>query len=517
TRFGSNTLAVAPERTANGETFLAVNSHQPWSGPVAWYEAHVHSAQGWDAAGGLFPGAPLILHGHNRDLGWAFTVNSPDLVDVFVLEMNPDDPNQYRFDGEWLALEVRQAPISVQLFGRFRWTVKQEVLWSVYGPTVRQPHGVYALRFAGYGEVGLVEQWYRMNKATTFDEWLAAMRDGPLPSFNVGYADKTGNIYYLYNALLPMRAAGYDWQQYLPGNTSETLWTDYLPFDELPQVLNPAAGFIQNGNSTPFQTTLGADNPDPADYAAVFGIETGMTNRALRALALLGRDEAITEAAFAAIKYDAGYAADSDVAAFVAALLAAPPPDDPDLRQALALLRDWDLQATPDSEGATIGLLLLYFLYEADVGLTSWKLVGNEVSAEALLPALEQAVAHLQTHFGRIDVPWGEVNRLRRGDVDVALGGGPDALHAIYGSFDEDGRLHAFSGDAYVMLVTWDAAGQVHSRSIHQFGSATLDAASPHYADQAPLFATQTLKPVWLDEADIRANLSRVYRPGEED
>jgi len=109
--FGSNTFAVSPKRSAHGETFLAVNSHQPWTGPVAWYEAHVHSGQGWDAVGAIFPGAPCIIHGHNRRLGWAFTVNTPDLVDVYILQINPNNPMQYRFDGKWLDLEVCEAPI----------------------------------------------------------------------------------------------------------------------------------------------------------------------------------------------------------------------------------------------------------------------------------------------------------------------------------------------------------------------------------------------------------------------
>ena len=138
---GSNAFAVGPGRTADSSTFLAVNSHQPWTGPVAWYEAHLHSDEGWDMVGGTFPGVPVIVLGHNRALGWAHTVNSPDLIDVYVLEVNPDDPNQYRFDDQWHDLEVRTAPIKVKLLGLFTWTVNREVLWSVYGPVVRQAHG----------------------------------------------------------------------------------------------------------------------------------------------------------------------------------------------------------------------------------------------------------------------------------------------------------------------------------------------------------------------------------------
>lgn len=516
-KYGSNTFAVGPARSENGETFLAINSHQPWEGPVAWYEAHLHSAEGWDMVGGLLPGAPTIMHGHNRDLGWAFTVNSPDLIDVYVLEINPDNPNQYRFDGEWRELERREAPLVVRLLGRLRWTASEEVLWSVYGPVIRRDHGTYAIRFAGMGEIDFVTQFYRMNKATNLEEWQAAMRDGPLPMFNVGYADREGNVYYLYNGRLPLRAEGYDWQRYLPGNTSATLWTSYLDFEALPQVLNPPSGFIQNANNTPFHTTAGPGNPDPADYSPTLGIETHMSNRALRALALFGTDESITEWEFYAYKYDPTYALESDMAHFVEILVNAPPSRNPDVEAAREVLAEWNLQTDPESTGATLAILTLHYLHEAgDVDITPSRLVGNEVESEALVAAFAKAVGTLMLHFGHVEVPWGEVNRLQRGELDLGLWGGPDQLNASYGELQEDGRFRVFTGDSYVLLVTWDAKGNVHSRSIHQYGSATLDRNSPHYADQAPLFAQRQLKPVWLDEASIRANLETEYRPGEE-
>jgi len=94
----SNEFAIGPAHTSDGGTYLDVNSHQPYTGPVAWYEAHVHSDEGWDMVGGTFPASPLIIHGHNRDLGWAFTVNHPDLIDVYRLTINPQNPNQYQYD-----------------------------------------------------------------------------------------------------------------------------------------------------------------------------------------------------------------------------------------------------------------------------------------------------------------------------------------------------------------------------------------------------------------------------------
>ena len=504
---GSNTFGISPLRSANGETFLAVNSHQPWQGPVTWYEAHLHSDEGWDAVGGLFPGMPVITHGHNRHLGWAFTVNRPDLVDVYVLDVNPDNPNQYRFDGQWLDLEVRPAPIQVKLLGRLKWTVTEEVLWSVYGPVLRQPHGTYALRYAGFGTVGIYEQLYRMNKARNLDEWRTAIQIQGLPMFNVGYADEQGNILYLYNGLLPLRAEGYDWSLYVPGDTSETLWTEYLPFEQLPQVLNPASGFVQNCNSSPFQTTMGPENPRPEDYSPTLGIGTSMTNRAWRALELFSGDESITEEEFTAYKYDMAYSRQGDMVRYLDAILAAPLPNDPDVQEALDLVRNWDMRAGPDSRAMGIVIWTLQLLEFPEPG---------EIKPNDLADAFVETVNTFKEHHSRVDIPWSEINRLRRGELDLGLGGGPDLLHAVSGEMQEDGHLLGQQGDSYVLLVTWDAEGHVHSRSIHQYGSATLDESSPHYADQAPLYANRQLKPIWLDEAEIRAHLEREYRPGEE-
>jgi penicillin amidase/acyl-homoserine-lactone acylase len=512
TEFGSNTLAVSPLRSADGSTFLDVNSHQPWTGPVAWYEAHVHSEQGWDMSGGLFPATPVIVHGNNRDLGWAFTVDHPDLTDVYVLDINPENPLQYKFDGKWLTLEERQVPIQVKLTGRLVITVNQAVYWSMYGPTVKRPHGTYSIRYAGYGRVDIFQQLYRMNKATNFAEWQKAMKEGGLPCFNVGYADKAGNIYYLYNAMLPLRNPGYNWALYLPGDTSDTLWTELLPFEKLPQVLNPPSGFIQNANSTPFLTTSGAGNPDPAQYPPAMGIEKYPSNRSLRAVELFSADPAITFEKFIADKFDMTYSANGSMA-YYAGVIRDATFADPDQRAGQALVRQWDLRANPESTTATLMQMTLNVLPEFNEEVRLSSLEQVRATSEQVLQAYQKAVKLLKDKFGRLDVPWGQVNRLVRGKVDLAVGGGPDLLHATYGDIQPDGRIKNNTGDSFVQLVRWDKQGVMKAFSIHQFGSATLDEASPHYADQAPLFVQRQLKPVWFDEADIRAHLEREYRP----
>jgi len=504
---GSNAIAVGPARSADGATRLLVNSHQPYTGPVSWYEARLKSEQGWDMAGGVFPGSPVILHGHNRHLGWASTVNRPDLVDVYVLEINPENRNQYRFDGEWRDLEVGEAEISVRIFGRLRWTVRRELLRSVHGPAIRRDHGTYALRYAGMDEIRQLEQYYRLGKAQSFDEWRAAMAMQALPNINYVYADREGNIGYFYNALLPLRAEGYDWQAYLSGDRSETLWSEFLPFESLPQVVNPPSGFVANSNHTPFRATIGPENPDPADFSPAFGIETDMTNRGLRALELFGADSSISREEFRRYKFDKRYSEKSDAARIVAEVLAAELPDEALLAEARRVLAAWDRNADADNTSAALAIL------------TATPVVLAEMRGEKPVDSVEsfiEAARTLERHHGRVDPPWGQVNRMRRGALDLAVGGGPDTLRAIESfELEEDGTYTANSGDCYFMFVEWDARGRLRSESIHQFGSATLDERSPHYADQVPLFVAERTKKLHLEEAELRRHLSREYRPGE--
>ncbi len=513
---GSNTAAVAPSRTPDGSTYLNINSHQPWDGPVAWYEAHLNSEEGWNCVGGLFPGTPIILVGHNEHLGWAHTVNSPDLIDIYVLEMNPDNPNQYKFDGEWLDLEVREVPLEVKLFGPFRWTVKQEALWSVHGPAVRQDHGVYAIRYSNMGDVDQVEQWYRMNKATNFEEWEGAMRMQANASLNAGYADKEGNIAYIYNAKAPVRDEGYNWEQYLPGDTSETLWDEYIPYDAMPMVINPASGFIQNCNNTPFQTTTGPENPSAEDFSATLGFETYMSNRGQRYLELLGADESITWEEFHTYKFDDAYSEASDEVTIWRELAEAQS-DNPLTQEALNVWRKWDFRTNKENTSAAIVMLTLR-PNSNDEGVEL-----NEESIQEILDEMTWAAGILKEKHGRIDVAWGEVSRVIRGEVNMPVDGGPDTLRAIYSVFKrdgelvgiEDGQLDGKGGDCYFMLVRWDAAGNLTSESMHQYGSATLRKDSKHYDDQSPLFARKEMRTTLFTKEAVLDNLEREYAPGE--
>ena len=501
---GSNGVAVAPSRSADGATRLLVNSHQPYTGPVAWYEAVLQSGEGWHVAGGFFPGSPFMLHGHNDHLGWANTVNDPKLVDVYRLTSNPANHRQYRLDGQWRDMKVGDAAIRVKLFGPLIWTFHKPLLWSQQGPVFETDHGVFAVRYAGMGISNQALQYYRLDKARNIAEWRAAMALQALPSINYIYADEAGNIGYVYNGLFPDRKPGLDWKGVLPGDRSDMIWRSYLPFNRVPQIWNPKSGYVFNSNNAPFAATAPEDGLKPVDFPETMGLQTNMTNRAYRAQETFGSDAKISEAAFRAYKFDISYSARSDVARIVDAILHLDPAGNRDIVRAQDLLRRWDRSTNVDSRAAALAVMTATPLAEAT----------ESGGSPDVRPALLAAIERLKTHFGRIDPTWGEVNRIVRGKVDLPIDGGPDTFRAVYGEPQKNGRLKAMAGDTFIMFVTWDRSGRLSSESVHQFGSATLDARSPHYADQTPLFVGMKTKPVWFTEEALKGHVEEDYAPG---
>ncbi len=502
---GSNAVAVAPSRSADGATRLLVNSHQPFTGPVAWWEAVLESGQGWHVAGGFFPGAPFMLHGHNEHLGWANTVNKPDLIDIYQLTVDPKKPDMYLLDGAWRPFEKSVARLRVRVLGPFTWTAKREVLYSAHGPVMKTPRGVFAIRYAGMGEMRLPEQYYRLNKARDLAEWKAAMALQALPSINFVYADEHGNIGYVYNARFPVRTPGVDWSGTLPGDRSDLIWTATAPFEQVPQIWNPASGFVFNSNNTPLRATDPADDIAAASLSPLFGVQTNMTNRAYRALETYGADTSITADEFDAYKYDLAYSPRSIMAARVRELIALDAGGDADMAAAQRFLAAWDLRTDVANRHAALAVLTIAPLERA---------IDEGETPPDLRAAFKATIASLLTHFGRLDPMWGQVNRLRRGGLNLAVDGGPDIYRAIYGAPQADGTLTGVAGDTLVMFVEWDKAGRLSSRSVHQFGAATLDAQSPHYADQATLFVAMKTKPVRFTRAELEGHVTRDYLPG---
>jgi acyl-homoserine-lactone acylase len=301
---GSNAFAFNSAKTTDGQVYLDINAHQPLEGPVAFYEAHLCSEEGWNILGANFPGAPCILHGCNENLGWAHTVNAPDKLDVYQLEINPANKLQYKFDGQWETLEERNAPLKVKIAG-IRIGVNKKVYWSKYGPTMITPRGTFSIRMPAQMDIRGLEQWYRFNKAKNFTEFKSALNMMAIPGYNIVYADKYDTVYYLSNGRIPVRDPKFNWRSTLPGNTSATLWNNIHLLADLPQVLQPKSGFVFNMNHSPFHSTEGPENPVNKD--PTMGYETLENNRSRRFEELLAGYNKVSFADFKRIKFDRQY------------------------------------------------------------------------------------------------------------------------------------------------------------------------------------------------------------------
>ena len=263
---GSNGWALAPSRTTTGEAVLLGDPHLPWTHEFRLYEVHLRG-QTFECAGAGFVGVPMPQFARNANLAWAWTWNGPDHADAYRLTLDPDDADRYLFDGKSIAFAQREATFALS-DGTSR---TETLLESVHGPvTYRNIDEGYAVayRLSAYGQVTGGPQYMNMLRARTLDELDEAMETLQVCHFNQVAADTNGEIRYIWGGRIPVRAAGVDFSSIIDGSTSATLWDKdaVVKFDDLPQVRNPACGFVQNCNNRP-QTTTGTDaDPDPASF-----------------------------------------------------------------------------------------------------------------------------------------------------------------------------------------------------------------------------------------------------------
>ncbi len=504
TELGSNGFAVAPKRSGDGATRLIVNSHQPLEGPLAWLEASVSSDAGLNFAGGAFPGSPILLVGTNETLAWTATVNRPDLIDTYQLVINPKNANQYRLDGVWRDFETGEAKMRVRAAGRVTVTVKKPTRWSAHGPVLDTPTGPVAIRWATMDVADGLEASYRLMKAKTVAEARSIYAENRVGSTNRIMADSTGQIARFYLARMPVRIDGPDWRATLPGDDGRLIWTSFEPFDAMPHIENPPEGWLSESNSSPFRQMGSATDPNPANYPKRFGIETDMTNRARRATTLMGKTNPLGRDALWAIKMDDVFAPESFAAGLRTVLLAADWVNDLQYKEAIALIRGWDLTLKPDNRAAALAILTMQPIGTA---------MFQKQKPPELKDSMDAAIAFLMKHHGRLDIPWTSLNQLQRDGVLRPMSGGPDVLRAANSVVDPvTGTLKPIVGDGLVMLVEWDQAGRQTVSSVSPFG-ASGHKGDPHRTDQMDLFVAGKLKPVPMEKGARAVSLEKSYRP----
>ena len=504
---GSNVIAMNSSKTASGETFLAINTHQPLEGPTSWYEVHLNSEEGTNIIGTMYPGTPNILIGVNQYLGWSHTVNYPDKTDVFKLRMK--NKRKYIVDEEEYELEKLKAKITIKVLG-IPIKINRKYFKSIYGPTLKNKSGYYSIRTPSLFNIKALEQWWRMGKSKNFSEFYNNLKMRELPGFNIGYADKYDTIFYMSNGIIPKRAEGYNWKGIVPGDTKKTLWTEYHNIEDLPQVIQPESGFIYNANHSPFKSTSSDENPNEENYNENMGYETYDNNRSTRLIELIESYDKVSYDDFKDIKYDNSFPSKfnynfMDISIIETLKLQA----ENDLFELLDIIQKWDRKTDIDSQGAGIYGVLYYQLvrnYRNEIQKNN-----KTVSKEILLSALADTKAYIINNFGSIRITLGDFQKLVRGDKELPIWGLPDVITAMSSRPYKDGKHKVTQGESYIGLVRFNENGPI-LESIISFGNSD-NPDSDHYTDQMEKYSKFQTKKMTFDKNIIYSEAKEIYNP----
>lgn len=506
---GSNAFAISGKKTTDGVPYLNINSHQPLEGPVAWYEAHICSEEGLNVLGGLFPGCPVITVGVNENLGWAHTVNYPDKVDIYQLEINPNNKKQYRFDGNWLDLEERTIKLKVKL-GLFTLGLKKKAYWSKYGATIMTEKGTFSIRYGANQDIRGMEQWYRMNKARNFSEFYKAMEMVSIPMFNTIYADKNDTIFYVSNGKIPLRAKGYDWKNTVVGNTSQTLTQGFHPLKDLPQYVNPNSGYLFNTNNTPFNASGENDNLKNKDFDETIGIETFDNNRSVRFQELIAQFDKLSYEDFKRIKYDNQLPQKLTFRSDLSELFTMKPAEYPEIQGIIEGIQQWNRKTDIDSKGAAKFVVMFYYFIEKYINTEQG--YDRKISKEEFVEALTYVKDYLTKHFKTTEITLGDLQKLVRGNIEKPVWGMPDVITAMHSKPYKDGKIKGVQGDSYIELVRFPKNGLPEIESVINYG-ASNHPENPHYADQMDMFLNKQTKKMTLDKTQVMKDAEKVYHP----
>ncbi|MEW6496538.1 MAG: acylase [Cyanobacteriota bacterium] len=505
---GSNGWAIAPSKSASGNAMLLANPHLPWTDFFLWYEAQL-TAPEIDAYGVTFVGMPGLAIAFNDNLGWTFTVNTHDGWDAYELTLSDGgyllDGTVRPFETETQTLKVKQA----------NGTLRNEQLVvrrSIHGPVVAQKDGkAVAVRVVGLDQPNITQQLWDMARASQLSQFEAALERLQLPMFNILYADRNGHILYVFNGQVPIHSQGdwKYWQGIVPGETSATLWTKTHPYRDLPRTLDPPSGWLQNANDPPWTSTF-PQALNPQNYPPYMAPRF-MHLRAQRSAKMLMEKEKISFDQMIADKFSSRMELADRV---LDDLIRAARQQGSELaNQAADVLQAWDRQTNADSRGAALFATWARTMPGSNWYATPWNenspltTPNGIANSETAVKALETAATTVKFLYGKLDVPWGEVARLRYGKVDLPASGGP-GLFGIFRVMDlvpsTDARFQSFAGDTYIAAIEF--SNPIRAKVLNTYGNATQQG-NPHIGDQLALYARNEMRPVWRTRKEIEAHL----------
>ena len=509
---GSNAYAIAPSKSASKNAMLVSNPHLPWGDLFTFFEAHLN-APGIHAYGASLIGIPSLNIAVNDHLGWTSTVNTIDAADRYELTLKDDgyilDGAVEKFKMKTVAYKVRQKDGTVK-------EEKTDFYYAKHGPVLGMKNGkAYAVRIAGLENAFLNEQYHKMIKAKNLEQFEAALRMLQLSMFNVIYADKAGNIMYLFNGNVPVRTEkdGKFWSGVVDGTNSKYIWNKYHPYSELPKVVNPPSGFVQNANDGPWTSTY-PPVLKATDFPGYMSPE-GMRLRPQRAVNMILNDASISFEKLVNYKLNTGIeAADRFLDDLAQAVKQYP---DSVAEKAIGILSRWDRTTDAGSRGSILFTNWFNNMSNAMFAVP-WDPAKPITTPDGLrfpdksVELLRKAALEVEKNYGAMDVAWGDVYRFRLGDYNLPANGGPDA-YGIFRNIDfskpdstNGFKGYANHGDTYVAVTEFGS--KVRAQVLLSYGNAS-QRGSKHIGDQLPLLSEKKLRNALLDKTEVLKHLEK--------
>ena len=513
---GSNAYAIAPKRSASGNAMLVMNPHLPWHDEWLFYEAHIN-APGINTYGATLVGLPTLGIAFNENLGWSHTNNTIDNADTYELTLSPSGAG-YILDGVEKPFDRRTHTLAIKSDDG-KMSEKEITLLSStdFGSVISTANGkAYSLKMPGFDQPHGIVQWWNMGIANDFNSFKNALKDIQIPFFNIMYADKQGNIFYLFNGLIPRRKHGgwEHWSGIVDGSKSENIWTDMLTYDELPKLENPETGWLQNANDPPWTATY----PillNPEDFKPYMApVEMGF--RPTRAVRMMLEDDSITFDELIDYKNSTRIEmADR----YLDDLEAAVNQYGGQLeKEAMKVLNNWDREANADSRG-----MALFYQWAQKMKpdnktnySTPWSLADAFYSRQSLAEkqAAVNALKEVATSFLdkgiALDVPWGDVYRIKYNGKNLP-GNGADGSVGIFrvawsdGKTDDQGVSFIKGGDSWQAVIEFGE--RVRAKVLMSYGNST-QADSRNNGDQLELFARKEMRDCLFYKEDVLKNIS---------
>ena len=510
---GSNTYAIGPNRSASGNAMLVQNPHLPWYNEFLFTEYHF-DLNGKNMYGANILGMPGIAIGFNENLGWAHTDNTIDNSDTY--ELNLID-NGYELDGERKDFTTFKKILKIKQKDGSLKEKEITILNTVHGPVIKKMDDkVLAIRLAGTDRANMFLQWWRMLNSENFKEFESALKMAQIPFWNVMYADKYGDIFYLFNGLVPKRKqdAWSYWNRIIPGGKSEDIWTEYHSYADLPKLKNPRSGWLQNANDPPWTSTIPIEL-FPRNYAGYMAPKK-MDFRPQRSARMILEDNSITFDEL--VNYKLSTRVELADRILDDLFKAIDTFGSKKAKEAKTILEKWDRHSDVNSKGMVLFSKWASKLYVSrnSTYMINWDINDPINTPDGLsdpkqaVKYFEESINEIQEKFGKLDIAWGEYYRINYNGIKLPANGADGRLgvfRVAWSQQSSDMNAYVFGGDSWVSVIEFGK--KIRAKALLSYGNST-EKGSPNNGDQLELFSKKELRDIWFYEKDINANTIKV-------